>query len=159
MSSILSTSEESTRIGKEDRLRQSRDQLLKTIVERTLQLTSKGEKVARFEIGEPNFPPSSKVIRGLTETFREKKIVGYGPAAGIPELRKALADELNSEHDCENRPGSNSHYSRWKIRNLLHDRQFRPRSGTCSYTAASLARIRGMRELHERTRRSTRDNP
>ena len=101
MSSILNTSEESTRIGNEDRLKQSRDQLLKTIVERTLQLTSKGEKVARFEIGEPNFPASSQVIRGLTETFREKKIVGYGPAAGIPELRKALADELSSEHDTK----------------------------------------------------------
>ncbi len=88
-----------SRIGTEDKLKQSRDQLLKTIVERTLQLTAEGEKVARFEIGEPNFPASSQIIRGLTETFREKRIVGYGPAAGIWELRKGLADVLSSEHD------------------------------------------------------------
>ena len=93
----MNRSEERKRFAN-DRLKQSRDQLLKTIVERTLQLTSKGEKVARFEIGEPNFPASSEVIRGLTDTFREKKIVGYGPAAGIPELRTALADELSREH-------------------------------------------------------------
>ena len=70
-------------------------------MELTLRLTSQGEKVTRFEIGEPNFPASPQVIRGLTETFRKNRIVGYGPAAGIPELRKALADELNVEHETE----------------------------------------------------------
>jgi aspartate aminotransferase len=98
---ILKTAENDTGTEIEDKQKQSRDQLLKTIVERTLQLTSKGEKVARFEIGEPNFPASSQVIRGLTNIFREKKIVGYGPAAGIPELRKALADELGREHETK----------------------------------------------------------
>jgi aspartate aminotransferase len=77
----------------------SKDQLLKEIVELTLRLTSEGKKITRFEVGEPNFPASPQVIRGLNETFRRKKVVGYGPAAGLPELRKALADELSMEHD------------------------------------------------------------
>ena len=79
--------------------KKSKDQLLKEIVELALRLTSEGKKITRFEIGEPNFPASPQVIRGLTETFRRNKVVGYGPAAGLPELRKALADELSMEHD------------------------------------------------------------
>jgi aspartate aminotransferase len=97
--SILSKSEESPEVQGEGRPTQSKDQLLKQILELTLRLTSKGEKVTRFEVGEPNFPASPQVIRGLTDTFRRKKIVGYGSASGIPELRKALADELNEEHN------------------------------------------------------------
>jgi aspartate aminotransferase len=96
---MLSKSEENIDVQSESKPKQSKDQLLKEILELTLRLTSKGEKVTRFEVGEPNFPASPQVIRGLTDTFRKKKIVGYGSASGIPELRKALADELNEEHN------------------------------------------------------------
>jgi aspartate aminotransferase len=96
---MLSKSEENIDVQSESNPKQSKDQLLKEILELTLRLTSKGEKVTRFEVGEPNFPASPQVIRGLTDTFRKKKIVGYGSASGIPELRKALADELNEEHN------------------------------------------------------------
>jgi aspartate aminotransferase len=95
----LSKPEESSEDQGESRSTQSKDQLLKQILELTLRLTSKGERVTRFEVGEPNFPASPQVIKGLTDTFREKKIVGYGSASGIPELRKALADELSEEHN------------------------------------------------------------
>jgi aspartate aminotransferase len=74
------------------------------MLELTLRLTSKGEKVTRFEVGEPNFPASPQVIRGLTDTFRGNKIVGYGSASGLPELRKALAEELNIEHNTAIEP-------------------------------------------------------
>jgi len=102
--SILSTPEGCSEIQDQDGPKQSKDQLLKEIVELALRLTSQGQKVTRFEIGEPNFPASPQVIRGLTETFRKKKIVGYGPASGIPELRKALAHELSIEHDTKIEP-------------------------------------------------------
>jgi len=96
--------EETVRVEERGKPRQSKDQLLKEVVELALRLSSKGERVTRFEIGEPNFPASPQVIRGLTETLRRKKIIGYGPAAGLPELRRALADELNVEHDTEIEP-------------------------------------------------------
>jgi aspartate aminotransferase len=100
----LSKPEESSEDQGESRSTQSKDQLLKQILELTLRLASKGEKVTRFEVGEPNFPASPQVIKGLTDTFRVKKIVGYGSASGIPELRKALADELNEEHNTSIEP-------------------------------------------------------
>jgi len=79
-------------------LKQSKDQLLKQVVETALKLTSEGKRVTRFEIGEPNFPAPPQAIRGLTETFRKNRIIGYGPAAGLLGLRKTIAEELSAEH-------------------------------------------------------------
>ena len=86
----------------QDRARppQSKDQLLKEIFELTQKLIVQGERVTRFETGEPNFAPPRAVIAGLSETFRKKKVIGYGPAAGLPELRKALANKLSKQHDA-----------------------------------------------------------
>ncbi|HMK83798.1 MAG TPA: aminotransferase class I/II-fold pyridoxal phosphate-dependent enzyme [Candidatus Bathyarchaeia archaeon] len=76
----------------------SKDQILKEIIELTHTMLVSGNKIARFEIGEPNFPPPQPVIRELTTVFKKKKIIGYGAAVGLPELRKKLAVELSSEH-------------------------------------------------------------
>jgi len=93
-------------VSVQDRARptQSKDQLLKEIFELTQKLMAQGERVTRFEIGEPNFPPPPQVVRGLSESFRKKKVIGYGPAAGLPELRKALAEELSERHSAQIEP-------------------------------------------------------
>ena len=96
--------EESVRAQESDRPKQSKDLLLKEVFEITQKLLAQGIRVTRFEIGEPNFPPSPQVIRGLTETFRKKKIIGYGPAAGLLELRRTLAEELSAQHGVEVEP-------------------------------------------------------
>jgi len=96
--------EESVRIQQDARHEQSKDQLLKETFELTQRLTSEGNKVTRFEIGEPNFPAPKQVIQGLSGTFRKKRIVGYGQAAGLPALRKTLAEELSGRHGTEISP-------------------------------------------------------
>lgn len=78
--------------------RKSKDQILKEIIELTQAMLAAGNKIVRFEIGEPNFPPPQSVILELTTVFKKKKIIGYGAAAGLPELRKKLAVELSNEH-------------------------------------------------------------
>lgn len=90
-------------VSVQDRARpsQSKDQLLKEIFELTQKLMAQGKRITRFEIGEPNFPPSQQVIRALGASFQKKKVIGYGPAAGLPELRKALADEISERHDTK----------------------------------------------------------
>jgi aspartate aminotransferase len=90
--------EETIRVENASHPDQSKDQMLKEIFELTQKLTSRGVKVTRFEIGEPNFPAPAQAIGALSSTFRKNKIVGYGSAAGLPQLRAALADELNREH-------------------------------------------------------------
>jgi aspartate aminotransferase len=99
ISSKLNQSEERGNIL--DKPEKSKDQLLKEIIELALRLTSQGKKITRFEIGEPNFPASPRVIKGLTDTFGKDRVVGYGPAAGLPELRRALAGELSADHDTK----------------------------------------------------------
>jgi aspartate aminotransferase len=91
--------EESVREQEASRPKQSKDLLMKEIFELTQKLLENKQRVTRFEVGEPNFPASPQVIRGLTATFRKNRVVGYGPAAGLPELRKALAEELSEAHN------------------------------------------------------------
>ena len=93
--------EETVRVEDTTQPQMSKDQLMKEMFELTQKLTRQGKKVTRFEIGEPNFPPSREVIRGLDSTFRKKKVVGYGPASGLPELRKAIASDLTRQHGTE----------------------------------------------------------
>ena len=90
--------EETVRVEEAAQPAQSKDQLMKEMFELTQKLMSQGRKVIRFEIGEPNFPTPKEVIRGLNSTFRKKKVVGYGPSAGLPELRKAIAADLTKRH-------------------------------------------------------------
>ncbi len=78
---------------------QSKDQLLKQIFELTQRLTAERKKVTRFEIGEPNFAPPRPVIRGLISSVQKNKIIGYGSASGLTELRVVLARELSKEHN------------------------------------------------------------
>jgi aspartate aminotransferase len=90
--------EETVSVQERSRPSQSKDQLLKDIFELTQKLMAQGNKITRFEIGEPNFPPSPQVVRALSGSFQKKKVIGYGPAAGLPELRGALADEIGKRY-------------------------------------------------------------
>lgn len=96
--------EETVRVEDNAQPQPSKDQLMKEMFELTQKLISQGIKVTRFEIGEPNFAAPSQVIRGLSSTFQKKRIIGYGPAAGLPQLREALAAELNRRHGAEIEP-------------------------------------------------------
>jgi len=90
--------EETVRVEDRDQPATSKDQLMKQMFELTQKLMSEGRKIISFEIGEPNFPTPKKVIQGLDSTFRKKKVIGYGPAAGLLQLRQAIAVELNRQH-------------------------------------------------------------
>jgi aspartate aminotransferase len=93
--------EETVRVQDNIRPQQSKDQLMKEIFELVQKLTAHGERVTRFEIGEPNFPAPREAVRALNSTFRKRRIIGYGPAAGLPQLREALADELGKQHNTK----------------------------------------------------------
>ncbi len=78
----------------------SKDQLLKRIFEKVQLLKQNGVEVVRFEIGEPNFEPPSAVINSAAATLQKKRMFGYGPAAGLKELREAVANELADRYDA-----------------------------------------------------------
>ena len=96
--------EETIRVENSAQPESSKDQLMKEMFELTQKLIRQGRKVTRFEIGEPNFTPPKPVIRGLNSTFQAKKVIGYGPASGLPELRSAIASELSRQHKTKIEP-------------------------------------------------------
>jgi len=66
-------------------------------------LEEEGKKIIHLEVGEPDFKPPEEVKTALAEVY-DKGYGKYGPAKGITELRKALAEseEANIEF-CDGR--------------------------------------------------------
>src|SRR3954471_5374177 len=59
-------------------------------------LEAKGIDVVHLEIGEPHFDTPRQVVDAAVAALREGA-THYGPPAGIPELRAALARDAKSE--------------------------------------------------------------
>jgi len=55
-------------------------------------LEEEGKKIIHLEVGEPDFKPPKEVKTALEEVY-DKGYGKYGPAKGITELRKALAEQ------------------------------------------------------------------
>jgi len=54
-------------------------------------LEEEGKKIIHLEVGEPDFKPPKEVKTALAEAY-DKGYGKYGPAKGIPELRRAISD-------------------------------------------------------------------
>jgi len=58
------------------------------------------ESVFDFSLGNPDVPPPSEFKRALKELANAESLThGYTPSAGHPQVRRAVADFLNGEHD------------------------------------------------------------
>lgn len=54
-------------------------------------LNAKGEQVIGFGAGEPDFPTPERIVEAAVKAARDPKYHRYTPAAGLPELREAIA--------------------------------------------------------------------
>jgi len=54
-------------------------------------LKAKGENVIGFGAGEPDFPTPDNIVEAAVRACRDPKYHKYTPAAGLPELREAIA--------------------------------------------------------------------
>jgi len=54
-------------------------------------LKAKGENVIGFGAGEPDFPTPANIVEAAARACHEVKYHKYTPAAGLPELREAIA--------------------------------------------------------------------
>jgi len=59
-------------------------------------LEEEGKKIIHLEVGEPDFKPPKEVKTALAEVY-DKGYGKYGPAKGITELRKRLAEWTNAQ--------------------------------------------------------------
>ncbi len=56
------------------------------------QLNAQGKDIISLAIGSPDMPPSNETIQTLCDNAKRADAHGYQPTAGIPELRRAMAD-------------------------------------------------------------------
>ena len=55
-------------------------------------MKAEGIDVIGFGAGEPNFPTPAAIVAAAAEAVQDPKNYRYTPTAGLPELRKAIAD-------------------------------------------------------------------
>jgi len=58
-------------------------------------LEAKGKDIVHLEIGEPDFDTPANIVEAAVDALH-KGFTHYGPSAGLPELRKAIADEVGA---------------------------------------------------------------
>src|SRR6266851_10112385 len=56
-------------------------------------LEAQGKSVIHLEIGEPDFDTPAHIVEAAKRALDEG-YTHYGPAAGLPELREAIANEI-----------------------------------------------------------------
>jgi aspartate aminotransferase len=67
-----------------------------TIFAKAKNLEQQGKKIIHLEVGEPDLAPPQHVKDALAEAV-DKGFVRYGPAAGMPRLRSALAQHFSAK--------------------------------------------------------------
>ncbi len=65
------------------------------VLDRARKLEAQGREVVHLEIGEPDFQTPQHIIRAAQEAL-EKGWTHYGPPAGLPQLREALAEHISA---------------------------------------------------------------
>ena len=73
------------------------------VLVRAKALEAEGREVVHLEIGEPDFDTPANVIEAGCEALRGGW-THYGPAAGQPDLRQAIADYINHSRGTDYRP-------------------------------------------------------
>jgi aspartate aminotransferase len=63
-------------------------------------LERQGREIIHLEIGEPDFDTPKNIVEAGVEALR-KGWTHYGPSAGVPELRQAIAEEVSRSRGVE----------------------------------------------------------
>ncbi len=66
---------------------------------------AKGNRIYPFHLGDMNLPTPANVVEAMDRAIANGK-TGYCPAAGIPGLREALADDVGSRRGLLYQPGN-----------------------------------------------------
>lgn len=86
-----------------DRMRRLGTETAFEVLERARRLEAQGKHIIHLEIGEPDFDTPSNVIQAATKALAEGW-THYGPAAGLPVLREAIAEEVSRTRGIQVKP-------------------------------------------------------
>lgn len=70
------------------------------ILARARTLEAQGRDIVHMEIGEPDFPTPPRIIAAAERALRDGDVT-YTPAAGLPELRLAIAGHYRDRHGLD----------------------------------------------------------
>jgi aspartate aminotransferase len=73
------------------------------VLARARALEAQGRSIVHLEIGEPDFDTPSNIVEAATDALRTGW-THYGPSAGMPELRQAIAEYVSRTRSIEVRP-------------------------------------------------------
>src|SRR5271166_4387128 len=73
------------------------------VLVRARALERQGKNIIHLEIGEPDMDTPANVVEAGVDALR-KGFTHYGPAAGLPELREAIAAEVSSSRGIKVSP-------------------------------------------------------
>jgi aspartate aminotransferase len=70
------------------------------VLDRARTLERQGKSVIHLEIGEPDFDTPANIVGAAVDALR-KGWTHYGPSAGLPDLRQAIAEEVSRSRGVE----------------------------------------------------------
>ena len=73
------------------------------VLNRARELERQGKDIIHLEIGEPDFDTPENIIQSAVSALNAGW-THYGPSAGLPELRKAIADEVSETRGVRAQP-------------------------------------------------------
>ena len=73
------------------------------VLARANSLEAAGREIINLGIGQPDFQTPEHIVEAAIKALKDGHH-GYTPASGIPPLRQAIADDLNSRHDVTIEP-------------------------------------------------------
>jgi aspartate/methionine/tyrosine aminotransferase len=73
------------------------------VLARATELEKSGKEIVHLEIGQPDFPTPPNICEAAIRALRDGK-TGYGPAAGLPELREAIAEHAGRRRGTTFKP-------------------------------------------------------
>jgi aspartate aminotransferase len=66
-------------------------------------LEAQGREIIHLEIGEPDFDTPANIVAAAVDALHQGW-THYGPSAGLPELRQAIADEVSRSRNVSVSP-------------------------------------------------------
>jgi aspartate/methionine/tyrosine aminotransferase len=75
------------------------------VLARAKALEAQGKSIISLSIGQPDFQTPAHIVEAAVKALREGHH-GYTPANGIPQVREAVAADLNRRHGIEVDPGN-----------------------------------------------------
>ncbi len=90
------------------------------VLVRARALEAQGKDVIHLEVGEPDFDTPANIIEAGAEALRSGW-THYGPAPGLPQLREAIANYLNSSRGTSYYPGQHRGDPGRQADHVLHD--------------------------------------